>query len=144
MALPIIGGIITAVGGMFKGLFNWKGEQAKTVQSALQVLSDSMSSDSQRAQAVAHVIASESMSDSWLTRMWRPFFMVVCMALVLAYWFGYHPENLKGANPPIVQELFDLLKIGVMGYIPSRTLEKIVDKFQIGNVLKTFISKKLV
>ena len=128
----------------FKGLFGWKGEQAKTVQSALNVLSDSMASDAQRAQAVAQVIAAESASDSWLTRMWRPFFMLVCMGLVIAYWFGYHPNNLTGQNPPIVQELFDLLKIGVMGYIPSRTLEKIVDKFQIGQVLKTFIAKKLL
>lgn len=141
---PVIAGAISAVGGIFKGLFGWKGEQAKTVQAAISVLSDSLSSDSDRAKAVATVIAAEANSDSWLTRMWRPLFMVVCMVLVVAYWFGYYPENIEKANPPIIQELFDLLKIGVMGYIPSRTLEKMVDKFQIGKVLKLFIEKKLV
>lgn len=69
--------------------------------------------------------------------------MVVFMALLLSYWFGHVPPNIEGDMPPIIEEIFGLIKIGLMGYLPSRGLEKIATTFKIGNIIEKFVSKKL-
>lgn len=64
----------------------------------------------------------KEMQGSWLQRNWRPLMMVWFAALVGAYWFGFTPENLSEDR---IADLFDLVQIGIGGYIVGRSGEKI-------------------
>ena len=57
-----------------------------------------------------------------LQRNWRPALMVWFAGLIGGYWFGFTPENLSEAS---INDLFDLVKLGVGGYVVGRSAEKI-------------------
>ena len=71
----------------------------------------------------AQIIAAEAQSEGWLTRNWRPIAMLNFLGLLNLYWIGYAPAYLT-ANPALVGQLFQLLTVGIGGYIGGRTLEK--------------------
>jgi Holin of 3TMs, for gene-transfer release len=60
---------------------------------------------------------------SWLQRSWRPLMMVFFAGLIGAHWFGFTPENLTNEQ---IADLYDLVKIGIGGYVVGRTVEKVV------------------
>ena len=74
------------------------------------------------------VIQAEAKSDSWMASNWRPILMLTFTAIVamnwlilpVVSWFGPHLVPL--VLPP---DMWDLLKIGVGGYIVGRSGEKI-------------------
>ncbi len=71
----------------------------------------------------AEIIKSESASESWLTRSWRPIAMLNFLGLLDLYWFGAAPDYLV-QSPQLVGQLFTLLTVGLGGYIAGRSLEK--------------------
>lgn len=75
-------------------------------------------------QAQSNIIVAEANSDSWLTKSFRPGIMVAITALLFSYWFGFSPESLP------VERLFDLLEIGIGGYIGARTIDKGIKAFK--------------
>lgn len=58
----------------------------------------------------------------WLQRNWRPLMMVFFAVLVGAHWFGFAPENL---SEDTIGDLYDLVKIGIGGYVVGRSVEKV-------------------
>jgi len=79
-------------------------------------------------QAQAGNIQAEAKSDSWMAANWRPILMLTFTFIVamnyailpIVSWFGVHQAPL--VLPP---DMWDLLKIGVGGYIVGRSGEKI-------------------
>ena len=71
--------------------------------------------------AAASVVVAEAKGEGWLQRNWRPLTMISFLGLLFMYWFGIHPENL---SDEVIMKLFDLLQIGIGGYIISRGAEK--------------------
>ena len=142
--LSAIGGIFGAIGGFFGDLFGFKKNQGETLQKAIKLLETSSLSEAEREKAISAVLVAEASSESWITATWRPLVMLIFTALIVSFWFGYVPPNLNGDMSPILMELFTLLKLGIGGYIGGRSLEKIAKQFNIGNVLKKFIDKKLM
>lgn len=71
----------------------------------------------------ASIIKSEATGKSWLQRNWRPLMMVFFAIMLGMYWFGYKPEYL---SEEALSNLFDLIKIGIGGYVIGRSAEKIV------------------
>lgn len=140
----ILASLFSAVGSFFTGLFSWKGEQAKTVQSALQVLSDVNQTDAKTTVAAAQALSSILTQGSFLEKNWRPVLMVVLMCIVIASFFGYMPTHLNDPVSPTMEKIWTLLEIGLGGYLPLRTFEKVVASVNIGSILKTLINKKLV
>ena len=73
-------------------------------------------------QAAAEIIKAEASSSSVLASSWRPITMLTFVALIVARWFGW-------AAPDLSQEeyikLWDIVHIGLGGYIFARTAEKI-------------------
>lgn len=59
---------------------------------------------------------------SWLQRNWRPLMMVFFAVLIGAHWFGFTPENLSEEQ---IADLYDLVKIGIGGYVVGRSVEKV-------------------
>ncbi|MDP9202352.1 MAG: holin family protein [Gemmatimonadota bacterium] len=72
----------------------------------------------------ASVIVAEAKSESWLARNWRPITMLVFVSIVA---FNYVVAPLFQVKlldlPP---DMWQLLKIGIGGYIGARTGEKVV------------------
>ncbi len=81
----------------------------------------------QELKSAAGIIMAEVQGESWLQRNWRPALMVWFAILVGAYWFGFTPENLSEAQ---IENLFQLVQIGVGGYIVGRSGEKIVQRWK--------------
>lgn len=67
-----------------------------------------------------NVIIAEAQSDSWLTRSWRPITMLTFVSLIVAHWMGWSQPNLSEAQ---LLSLFDLVKIGLGGYVIGRSAE---------------------
>jgi len=72
--------------------------------------------------AQASVVLAEANGKSWLQRNWRPLMMVWFALLLGLYWFGITPPNMTQET---LNNLFDLMKIGIGGYIVGRSAEKI-------------------
>ena len=66
----------------------------------------------------AQVMTSEAKSN-WFTASWRPITMITFLVLVVCDSFGLLPFRL--AN-----EAWELLKIGIGGYIGARSIEKVL------------------
>jgi hypothetical protein len=74
-------------------------------------------------QVAAQVVIAETQGESWLQRNWRPLLMVWFSILIGAYWFGFVPINMP---LEVVQSLFDLVTLGMGGYIIGRSGEKMI------------------
>lgn len=77
----------------------------------------------------SNVIITE-MGGSWLQRNWRPLLMLICI-IIIAWNYMFVPvigHNLRQMILP--KQLWNLLTIGVSGYIVGRSGEKIVEKFK--------------
>ncbi len=81
------------------------------------------------------MILAEEKSDNWLQRNWRPLLMVLFGVIILNKFiiipylemiFG----KIDALNIVIPPEMWDLLKLGVSGYIVGRSAEKVVDKWK--------------
>jgi hypothetical protein len=120
-----------------------KNNQIDTLRTGVQILGDANSSAAQREQAIAQIISSEATSGYWLSAVWRPLVMVIFTGLILAYFFGYTTPNLLAPMPDnsIIKQIFDLLQIGLTGYIPARTIEKVVQSINVSSLLKAYLSK---
>jgi len=81
-----------------------------------------LNNQSSIADASAKVVMAEASGESWLQRNWRPMLMVWFSILIGGYWFGFVPINMP---IEIVGKLFNLVTIGVGGYVGGRTVEKV-------------------
>ncbi|HOX26857.1 MAG TPA: 3TM-type holin [Candidatus Krumholzibacteria bacterium] len=73
--------------------------------------------------AAAEVVRSEAQRQSWLQRTWRPITMLVFVGLIVARWLGWSAPNLGEAE---VLKLWDIVEIGLGGYVIGRSAEKIL------------------
>ena len=136
----MLGPILSFLGTVVGGFFNFKGQQAEVIKEAMNVVSDVNKSDDARATAAAQIIAAEAQSESWLTRSWRPM-VVLCFTAILL-------GNLTGlvhspVSEDILNRMFDMVEYSVLGYMGMRSADKWVRDLRIGNTLSKFITKKL-
>lgn len=73
--------------------------------------------------AAAEVVKAEAQSGTWLTSAWRPLTMLVFVALIVARVFGLTSEHVSEAE---YAELWELVKLGLGGYVLGRSAEKVV------------------
>lgn len=140
----LISAIFGTITSLFSGLFSFKGDQAKTVQSALDVFKSVNDSDSQSVTAAASALQSILTQGSFLERNWRPLLMCILMGILVASFFGFVPTHLNDTVSPTMEKIWTLLQIGLGGYLPLRTLEKVVQTLNIGSILKALVNKKIV
>lgn len=132
------------LGNAVFGLFGFKGDQAKTVQNALEVLKSVNDTDAQTITAAAQSLSVILTQGSWLERNWRPGLMILLIVIVGCWYFGYLPPNFNDPVSPMMDRVLTMLTIGVGGYIPCRTLEKVMTQINIGSILKQLITKKVL
>lgn len=91
------------------------------LQQALQAAVLERTSEIER--AAAEVVKAEAQGQSWLQRTWRPVTMLVFVALIVARWLGWSAPDLGEAE---VLKLWDIVEIGLGGYVIGRSAEKIL------------------
>lgn len=141
--MNIILAAISGIGNIISGFFGFKKEQADVMGKAITALGDATASNSEREKAIATIISAEA-NNGGLSANWRPLLMLLFMGLLISFWFGFTPPNISGEMPPMISEIFDIIKIGIAGYIPARSIEKIIGQLNIASVLKKFIEKKVL
>lgn len=91
------------------------------LQQALQAAVLERTSEIER--AAAEVVKAEAQGQSWLQRTWRPVTMLVFVGLIVARWLGWSAPNLGEAE---VLKLWDIVEIGLGGYVIGRSAEKVL------------------
>jgi len=115
LAAPVINGLFNAVDQAVEDK-----DEANRIKAKLQemVLTGQM----KEIEEAASVIRSEATGESWLQRNWRP--MLMCLFGVIVA-NNYIVVPLFGTpNADIPPDMWDLLKLGIGGYVVGRSVEK--------------------
>jgi len=78
--------------------------------------------------AASEIITAEARGESWLQRNWRPILMLTIVAIVANnYLLAPYVQAFGGVavNLDLPPELFNLMTVGVGGYVVSRGAEKV-------------------
>lgn len=67
------------------------------------------------------IIKAEAESEHWLVATWRPILMLTFGALIVARWLGFAAPGLQ---PEEVVKLWDIVELGIGGYVIGRSAEK--------------------
>lgn len=139
----LITGALSIIGTGVKGFFGVKEKQVEGIHKVIEEIGKSNSSAAEKEKAIAAVIGSEMQSGYWLAAVWRPLVMVTLAGLVIAYFLGYTTPELLAPIPDesAMKELFELLKLGLMGYMPLRTVEKVASQVNAGKIINNLIQK---
>lgn len=73
--------------------------------------------------ARADIIKTEAASEHWLAATWRPILMLTFGALIVARWLGWSAPGISEAE---VLKLWDIVQLGLGGYVIGRSAEKII------------------
>lgn len=112
-------------------------DQAAQIKAA--ITKELITERSKSLDARMQVVLAEANGESWLQRNWRPLLMLVIVAIVgnnylvapyLGAMFGV------GLTLPLPQSLWDLMTLGVGGYIAGQTAERGLATWQQGQVAK--------
>jgi len=83
------------------------------------------------------IILAEAKSDNWITSAWRPLLMMVAIAIIAMNYLVFpiiaigYPAILENTLE-LPEQLWNLLTLGVGGYIVGRSGEKAIDKWKGG------------
>lgn len=136
MAIPIIGDVVKAIGGVIgtvtgkDGLIDQLHTSAEEKLELKQKLAEVQASVVQKvldyqialAQQQGETLRAEITGHSWLQRNWRPIVMLFFAFIVGYVFFG----GARGLPTSYVQWTMELIKLGLGGYVIGRSAEKIV------------------
>jgi hypothetical protein len=71
----------------------------------------------------ASIIREEAKSEHALAATWRPILMLTFGALIVARWLGFSAPGITEAE---ILKLWDIVELGLGGYVIGRSAEKIV------------------
>jgi len=114
IAAPLLSGLFSAVDQVVEDK-----DQAATLKNNLQTLV--LQGQMKEVEAAMKIVISEAQGGSWIQRSWRPVTMLTFVALIVARWLGF---TAPGITPEVELALFDIIKIGLGGYVVGRSVEK--------------------
>jgi len=79
------------------------------------------------------IVLAEAKSSNWITAAWRPLLMMVIIAIVALNYLFFPVVNMLTGSVFLIElpkELWNLLQIGVGGYVVGRSGEKIADRLK--------------
>jgi hypothetical protein len=128
MTVSLVNDPVSAVAGVVQSIINEfpNPEQKAAAQATLTQMY--ITGDLQKMTTAAGVITAEANSANKLTSSWRPVLMYVFMAIIVnnyilaPYLQAMFHVGLALAIPP---DMWDLLKLGVGGYVMGRSAEKV-------------------
>lgn len=96
----------------------------KALQVHVGLLQSAMEMERQVIDAQARIIEAEAKGESFLQRCWRPITMLTFLLLIIFDVFGVLTFRLS-------DQAWDVLNIGLNGFVIGRSLEKVADKMGI-------------
>ena len=132
--LKILGGPITelvkGIGGVIDSVSTTSEEklaaQAKLFELQAAFQAKLLEADASFAAEQAKVVIAETQSESWLTRNWRPILMLT-FTYIIAHNFVIAPI-FSAPKVDIPPDMWELLKLGIGGYIGGRSLEYVAEQ----------------
>lgn len=126
----MIAAFIPIIGKVFDSIFPDKKDAAAA---KLKLMELQMSGGLKELEQAGKIITAEANSEHWLVAAWRPITMLVFVVIIannyiLAPYIDlFFDTNVSLELPP---QMWDLLKIGIGGYIVGRTGEKMVKSYK--------------
>lgn len=115
----LIGPLLTGLLGVVDKAVEDK-DQAAIIKSRMSEMA--LSGSLKELESAANIIVAEAQGDSWLQRNWRPLLMVMFGVIVANNYIVVPIFNTPAADIP--PDMWDLLKLGVGGYVVGRSAEK--------------------
>lgn len=78
-------------------------------------------------EAQGKIVNSEAKSEHWLVASWRPIVMLTFTSLVVARFLGF---EAKGMTAEEYKMLWELIQIGLGGYVVGRSAEKMLKTYK--------------
>lgn len=126
--LPVLGGLFQTVAN---NLFPDPKDELQRMKMQQELQLALMQQSAAIEQAAANIVNTEAASSHWLAANWRPITMLTFLALIVARFFGWTAPNI---SEPEYIKLWELVQIGLGGYVVGRSAEKIAPA--IADVLK--------
>jgi len=127
----IIGPVINTIGGIIDQSVEDK-DQANQLKA--NITTQLLSNKNKELEAAKSIIVAEAKGESWLQRNWRPVLMLSIVAIVVnnyllfPYMQIFNPDVAIRLDLPA--ELFNLMTVGVGGYVVGRSGEKIAKSWK--------------
>jgi len=115
-----IAAFIPLIGSVIERLFP---DPEEAANAKLKVMEMQMTGELEVLKQSGSIITAEAKSEHWITATWRPIIMITFAILIVARWFGLTTEQI---TPELEAQLFDIIKIGIGGYVIGRSVEKSV------------------
>ncbi len=114
-----------------KALGNLIPDPAVKAQAEAEIAKQLLASSAELERAAGDIVLAEARSEHFLAACWRPILMLTFGALIVARWLGYSAPGISEAE---VLKLWDIVQLGLGGYVLGRSAEKIAP--QIADALK--------
>jgi hypothetical protein len=114
-----------------KALGNLIPDASARAQAEAEIAKQLLASSAELERAAGEIVLAEARSEHFLAACWRPILMLTFGALIVARWLGYSAPGISEAE---VLKLWDIVQLGLGGYVIGRSAEKIAP--QIAAALK--------
>ena len=133
MFQALIGPMVGIVRDVLRRTLPEKMDEKTRAEIEARVLSELLQADLSGLEKQAQIILAEAQGKSWLQRNWRPILMLVIVAIVannylLVPWLSLFTNKVAVLALP--EKLWNLMTLGVGGYIAGRSAEKIVSTWK--------------
>lgn len=98
----------------------------------LKLLELEQSGELKELETAAGIVSAEAKSEHWLVAAWRPITMLVFVVIIANNYILYPYLSLFFTEAPILDippEMWELLKLGIGGYILGRSSEKLMKNY---------------
>jgi len=137
--IPILGTLIDTGVNLFKSYFppDLTPEQKAKLEAGEQAFKEHITAslidyNKTILEQQASIVRAEAQSGSWLTSNWRPITMLVFVSIIANNYILYPYLSLFWDKAPMLTvpvEMWQLLKIGLGGYVVGRSVEKSIKHF---------------
>lgn len=145
LQIPLLTPIVSGIVSIFTSVFKTKEEKLKATASTLTTTVEALkqldATDGQIAAGASATAVAMLQNETFLSKIIRSLLMLVIAILISAWCFGYMPSNINNPMPPFISECFDLLKMGLGFYYPSRSVEKIARMFITPKLVQTIMER---
>jgi hypothetical protein len=105
-----------------KALGNLIPDATARAQAEAEIAKQLLASSAELERAAGEIVLAEARSEHFLAACWRPILMLTFGGLIVARWLGYSAPGISEAE---VLKLWDIVQLGLGGYVIGRSAEKI-------------------
>jgi len=141
MTFPFLGDIIKTGGDLIKSYFppDLSPEQKAQLEAGIQEYQLKMQDSLQKynteiIKQQGNIVKAEAQSESWIARNWRPITMLTFVFIIANNYIIYPYLSLFGISAVALEippNMWELLKIGLGGYVVGRSVEKAVKNYTL-------------